>query len=102
GHRSRAAAVDHRRHHAHWRCRHANARACRADDRVHADLPGPRSSRRDLDRIARAGDDVIGLPEIIAGVIAVALNAYVLTGGADFGGGAWALLTTRHNRRSAT
>jgi cytochrome bd ubiquinol oxidase subunit II len=37
---------------------------------------------------------VIGLPEIIAGVIAVALNAYVLTGGADFGGGVWDLFAT--------
>ncbi len=34
---------------------------------------------------------MIGLPEIIAGVIAIALNAYVLTGGADFGGGVWDL-----------
>src|SRR4029434_10657947 len=39
----------------------------------------------------RTGDHVIGLPEIIAGVIAIALNAYVLTGGADFGGGVWDL-----------
>jgi cytochrome d ubiquinol oxidase subunit II len=37
---------------------------------------------------------VIGLSEIIAAVIAVALNAYVLTGGADFGGGVWDLLAT--------
>jgi cytochrome bd ubiquinol oxidase subunit II len=44
--------------------------------------------------VARAGDDVIGLPEIIAGVVAVALNAYVLTGGADFGGGVWDLFAS--------
>ena len=37
---------------------------------------------------------MIGLPEIIAGVIAAALNAYVLTGGADFGGGVWDLFAT--------
>jgi len=37
---------------------------------------------------------VIGLPELIAVVIAVALNAYALTGGADFGGGVWDLLAT--------
>jgi cytochrome d ubiquinol oxidase subunit II len=37
---------------------------------------------------------VIGLPEIIAGVVAVALNAYVLTGGADFGGGVWDLFAS--------
>ena len=33
-----------------------------------------------------------GLPEALAGVILVALNAYVLLGGADFGGGVWDLL----------
>ena len=37
---------------------------------------------------------MIGLPEIIAGVIGVALNAYVLTGGADFGGGVWDLFAS--------
>jgi len=31
----------------------------------------------------------IGLPEIIAGILVLGLNAYVLTGGADFGGGVW-------------
>ena len=36
----------------------------------------------------------IGLPEIIAGCIMLALNAYVLTGGADFGGGVWDLLAS--------
>jgi cytochrome d ubiquinol oxidase subunit II len=34
----------------------------------------------------------IGLPELIAGIMVVALNAYVLMGGADFGGGVWDLL----------
>ncbi|MEO8337368.1 MAG: cytochrome d ubiquinol oxidase subunit II [bacterium] len=33
----------------------------------------------------------IGLPEIIAGLLVLGLNAYVLTGGADFGGGVWDL-----------
>ncbi len=33
----------------------------------------------------------IGLPEIIAGILVLGLNAYVLTGGADFGGGVWDL-----------
>ena len=42
---------------------------------------------------------MIGLPEIIAGVIAVALNAYVLTGGADFGGGVWDLFATGVRRQ---
>ena len=31
----------------------------------------------------------LGLPEVVALVTMVALNAYVLTGGADFGGGIW-------------
>jgi len=34
----------------------------------------------------------LGLPEVLAGVIVLALNAYVLMGGADFGGGVWDLL----------
>ena len=33
----------------------------------------------------------LGLPEVVAFVTMVALNAYVLTGGADFGGGLWDL-----------
>ncbi len=36
----------------------------------------------------------IGLPEIVAGVLVVLLNAYVLMGGADFGGGVWDLLAS--------
>jgi cytochrome d ubiquinol oxidase subunit II len=42
----------------------------------------------------------IGLPEIVAAVMVLALNAYVLTGGADFGGGVWDLLA-RGPRRAA-
>jgi cytochrome d ubiquinol oxidase subunit II len=42
---------------------------------------------------------VIGLPDIIAGVIAIALTAYVLTGGADFGGGVWDLFATGVRRQ---
>ena len=38
------------------------------------------------------GELAIGLPEAVAGVLAVALTAYVLFGGADFGGGVWDLL----------
>jgi cytochrome bd ubiquinol oxidase subunit II len=33
----------------------------------------------------------LGLPELVAALMVVALNAYVLTGGADFGGGVWDL-----------
>jgi len=41
---------------------------------------------------------MIGLPELIAGIMTVALNAYVLTGGADFGGGLWDLLASGPRR----
>jgi cytochrome d ubiquinol oxidase subunit II len=34
----------------------------------------------------------IGMPEVVAGIIAIALTAYALTGGADYGGGVWDLL----------
>jgi cytochrome bd ubiquinol oxidase subunit II len=38
------------------------------------------------------------LPEIVAGVMLLVLNAYVLTGGADFGGGIWDLLASGPRR----
>jgi cytochrome d ubiquinol oxidase subunit II len=41
----------------------------------------------------------IGLPEVVAGIIVLALNAYVLTGGADYGGGLWDLLASGDRRR---
>src|SRR4051812_12394949 len=40
----------------------------------------------------------IGLPQIIAALIIIALTAYVLTGGADFGGGLWDLLASGARR----
>jgi cytochrome d ubiquinol oxidase subunit II len=40
----------------------------------------------------------IGLPEIVAAIMVLALNAYVLMGGADFGGGMWDLLATGPRR----
>src|SRR5213079_2749803 len=58
------------------------------------------------DPIARAGDDVsallasIGMPEIVAGIMVLALNAYVLMGGADFGGGVWDLLAIGPRREA--
>jgi cytochrome bd ubiquinol oxidase subunit II len=36
--------------------------------------------------------NAIGLPEVVAGLMMLALNAYALTGGADFGGGVWDML----------
>lgn len=43
----------------------------------------------------------LGLPEVLAAVLALSLNAYVLLGGADFGGGVWDLLASgpRRNRQ---
>lgn len=40
----------------------------------------------------------LGLPDILAAVLALALNAYVLFGGADFGGGVWDLLASGPRR----
>jgi cytochrome d ubiquinol oxidase subunit II len=40
----------------------------------------------------------IGLPELVAGILVLALNAYLLTGGADFGGGVWDLLASGPRR----
>jgi cytochrome bd ubiquinol oxidase subunit II len=34
----------------------------------------------------------IGMPEVVAGLMVLALNAYVLLGGGDFGGGVWDLV----------
>jgi cytochrome bd ubiquinol oxidase subunit II len=36
--------------------------------------------------------DSLGIAELVAALMVVAMNAYVLTGGADFGGGVWDLL----------
>jgi cytochrome bd ubiquinol oxidase subunit II len=40
----------------------------------------------------------VTLPHVLAAVLALALNAYVLFGGADFGGGVWDLLATGPRR----
>ena len=40
----------------------------------------------------------LGLPEVLAGVIVVALTAYVLLAGADFGGGVWDLFASGPRR----
>ena len=41
---------------------------------------------------------MIGLPEIVAAAIIVALTGYALTGGADYGGGVWDLLASGPRR----
>ncbi|PYO49158.1 MAG: cytochrome BD ubiquinol oxidase subunit II, partial [Gemmatimonadetes bacterium] len=38
------------------------------------------------------------LPNVIAGIIVLSLNVYVLSGGADFGGGMWDLLASGPRR----
>jgi cytochrome d ubiquinol oxidase subunit II len=40
----------------------------------------------------------LGLADILAGLLALSLNAYVLFGGADFGGGVWDLLASGPRR----
>jgi cytochrome d ubiquinol oxidase subunit II len=40
----------------------------------------------------------LGLADILAGILALSLNAYVLLGGADFGGGVWDLLASGPRR----
>lgn len=47
-----------------------------------------------------AAPPAIGYAEMVAGVMVIALTAYALTGGADFGGGVWDLLA-RGPRRDA-
>lgn len=42
----------------------------------------------------------LSLPEIVGGVMMIALNAYVLMGGADFGGGVWDLLASGPRREA--
>ena len=41
---------------------------------------------------------LVTLPNVMAGIIVLALNAYVLSGGADFGGGMWDLLASGPRR----
>jgi cytochrome d ubiquinol oxidase subunit II len=41
----------------------------------------------------------VTLAEIIAGIVVISLNAYVLLAGADFGGGVWDLLASGPRRR---
>lgn len=42
--------------------------------------------------------DLLAAPNLVAAVLVVALNAYVLFGGADFGGGVWDLLASGRRR----
>ena len=42
----------------------------------------------------------VGMPEVIAGIAVLALNAYALLGGADFGGGVWDLFASGPRREA--
>ena len=57
----------------------------------------PFSLERDRARDGRM-TDLLSLPHVLAGLIVVALNGYVLLGGADFGGGVWDLLASGPRR----
>src|SRR6476469_113232 len=107
GHGGRAAAMGRAGIHAHRACGDADAGARRSDGDVHSVVRRTRHRRRRARRVARAGNvrsarmsEAFGLPEILAAIIVLSLNAYVLTGGADFGGGVWDLLA-RGPRRAA-
>src|SRR2546430_11225465 len=59
---------------------------------VAASAVGGHGSRWRQPRTAyRAPGRPLTLPDLLAGITFVALNAYALLGGADFGGGGWAL-----------
>src|SRR4029079_11047195 len=103
GHRSGTTAMGRARRDPHRGRRYPNAWSRRPDGDLRAPLSRPRRDRRHAHPLARARDDMtllstIGLPEIIAGIMVAALNAYVLTGGADFGGGVWDLLASGPSR----
>ncbi len=51
------------------------------------------------ERGAGSGEQDVTLADILAGIIFVALNAYAVLGGADFGGGLWDLLALGPRRQ---
>src|SRR5205807_3028426 len=64
-------------------------------DRRVAPVPAhhPQSGGAGMARILHAtGERGVTLADVLAGIVFVALNAYAVLGGADFGGGAWDLL----------
>src|SRR5215831_17257157 len=105
-HRSRASAVGGAGDHPHTRCGDADARSRRPDDAVRTALPHARRDRRRIDRANGARHHMreffssIGLPEIVAAALVLALNAYVLMAGADFGGGVWDLIASGPRREA--
>src|SRR3989441_10112195 len=106
GHRAGPAAVGDLRGSEDPRRGHPDAGAGRAVRHLHAAvlLPGsdrrvapvpahrPQSGGTGMARVLHVGRRVVTLADWLAGVIFVALNAYAVLGGADFGGGVWDLL----------
>src|SRR6476661_131272 len=67
------------------RCHERDATACRSRPR----------------QLLMAADTLTWtLPHAVAGTMVLSLNAYVLLGGADFGGGVWDLLARGRNREA--
>src|SRR5689334_11234742 len=109
GHGAGAAAVGDLRRAADVGRRHTHARPHRAISHVHAPVLLPRGDRglapvsanpaeshdAGVERLLHAvRERYVTLADVLAGVIFLALNAYALLGGADFGGGVWDLLAT--------
>src|SRR6058998_3520238 len=106
GHRAGPAAVGDLRGSEDPRRGHPDAGAGRAVRHLHAAvlLPGsdrrvapvpahrPQSGGTGMARVLHVGRRVVTLADWLAGVIFMALNAYAVLGGADFGGGVWDLL----------
>src|SRR6266705_4271884 len=114
GHRARPPAVGDLRRLEDAGRRHADAGVGRAVCHLHAALLLPRRDCRlapvpthhpqsggagvarvlhaTRERGAGSGEQHVTLADILAGIVFVALNAYAVLGGADFGGGVWDLL----------
>src|SRR6267143_150033 len=101
GHRARPPALGDFRHSEDRRRRDAHAGSDRAVCRDHAALLracGRRGRRTLPPDHPEPGGVVFSLPNVLAGIILVSLTAYVLFGGADFGGGVWYLLASGPRR----
>src|SRR6266478_446043 len=101
GHRARPPALGDFRHSEDRRRRDAHAGSDRAVCRDHAALLracGRRGRRTLPPDHPEPGGVVLSLPNVLAGIVLVSLTAYVLFGGADFGGGVWYLLASGPRR----
>ena len=96
GDRTRPPALDRAGRHAHGGCGDADAGPGRLADRNRRHLPAAdgRRGRADAahgDRDAAEGAADMDPALLLGGVVVVALTAYALMGGADYGGGVWDL-----------